>query len=227
MACHSTGMACTASSMTSSVNAGLQPLGFLAVRGALEGGEHPLVEVGLVHLAGGRVRIAIGEDLEARLVLPEAGHHETVPGARTPCPDPRAEASTRLPGETRPAPLLVVAVVVADEEVEDAGAEEGARVGPVLRIVKPACPQGRAVHDLGGAEEGGPRPFGHPRYSSIVPIRLAKVVRNAPSAGSSGMTTSRTGGVMTPAAAARRARTTPAAGWVHAVRSRISCDVQP
>ena len=50
--------------------------------------------------------------------------------------------------------------------------------------------------------------------SSIVPNSPAKVLRNSPSAGSSGTTTSRGFVWATPAAACSDARIWPAAGWV-------------
>ncbi len=55
--------------------------------------------------------------------------------------------------------------------------------------------------------------------SSIVPIRFANVLRNSPSAGSSGITTIRGVVCGTPAASASVGRMTPAAGCVPEVRS--------
>ena len=107
---------------------GLQALGFRAERRAIEGGKDPAVDVGLAQLGLGRFRVALGEDLEARLVPAQAGHHEPVLTRERHVRILGKRRECGLAGHVRPAPLLVVAVVIADEEVEDARAQESARV---------------------------------------------------------------------------------------------------
>ena len=223
-ACHSAGMVPIASSITASVNAACS---FSASSRNARGprGQDPAVEVGLAQLAQGRYRVAVGEE----------------PGSAAPCPRRRAmtkpswraNAMSGSSGSGTNAGWPGTAPIATARGSGRSRPRRGRGCGPVGRRARPAGPRDRRAASptrwrcrrspWRPDNRASPRPrVGTPRSSPSgwrrSPGKVRARDRRASSrAGRAGM------GIA--AAAARRERTTPAAGCVLAVRSRMSCDV--
>ena len=120
-----------------------------------------------------------------------------------------------LATHARPGELALVAVPVADEHVQQPGAQVGAGVDAVLgALVDHPRPDLVPVVDLLDVLEAGShrrfRAAGAPRGGPSMPPNS---FRNSPSAGSSGITTSRCSRCVRPRASSRRSATSGPAGY--------------
>ena len=135
----------------------LKLLGQLVVHAPVDIGEQPAIDFrGVAGRAFQVAAVFIGELEQARLTRAHRGNDQPVVAHERHVRILRQRLPSGLTGDPHPAPLAAAAIVVLDEQVEDAGAQECPAVDPIGRPRQPARPEIGGRDDFGRPREAGP-----------------------------------------------------------------------
>ena len=129
----------------------------LVVHAPVHIGEQPAIDFrGVAGRAFQVAAVFIGELEQARLTRSHRGNDQPVVAHERHVRILRQRLPSGLTGDPHPAPLAAAAIVVLDEQVEDAGAQECPAVNPIGRPRQPARPEIGGRDDFGRPGEAGP-----------------------------------------------------------------------